>query len=84
MICYAVINKYGYVYKYDQLYCIYHHGQAFILTLFSKAVFPQIFNFFTVCLVHYLREMPSWWSSKGVFLKIRYPDHKQMHFRRYA
>ena len=66
MIYYVVINKYGYVHMWKHLYCIYHHGQAFILTLLPTAVFPQRFNFFTVCLVHYLREMP--------LLEFRYPD----------
>ena len=43
------------------VYCVY---QAFIQALLSTAVFPQGFSFFTVCLVHYLHEVPPWWAQK--------------------
>ena len=39
-------------------------NQVFTQTLLSTAVFPQGFSFFTICLIHYLREVPPWWVRK--------------------
>ena len=46
---------------------IYTH--AFIQVLLSTAVFTQRFSFFTVCLVHCLREVSPGWIAQEKFLK---------------
>ena len=44
--------------------------QAFIQALLPTAVFLQIFSFFTVCLVNYLREVLLWLAPKLNFFEI--------------
>ena len=45
--------------------------QAFIQALLPTAVFLQIFSFFTVCLVNYLREVLLWLAPKLNFFEIQ-------------
>ena len=52
----------------------------FLSKQFCLQPFSQRFCFFTVCVVHFLREMASWWASKGKLLKFKSPDHLKMYF----
>ena len=59
----------------------FSNGQAFIQALLSTYLFPQRIGFFTVSLVHYLREVSTWWAPKENLLKFRSPEGRKMHFR---
>ena len=54
--------------------------QAFIQALFSTAVFPQRFSFFTVCLVQWFCGVAPQYAPKGKIFKFRSADHCKIYF----
>ena len=78
------IRAYGdslFVYENKYYLQTYLGNCAYIQALLFTVVFSQRFDFVTFCLVHYLREVPPWWTPKKTFLKFRSQDRWKMHFQ---